>query len=61
MGEFLREWKIRWCEEKKEEEGFVEKKKRSYEECEEMREMKRMEKKKKQLVTIRKIKRRELT
>ena len=40
---------------------FVEKKKRSYEECEEMREMKRMEKKKKQLVTVGKIKRREHT
>ena len=22
MREFLREWKIKWCEEKKEEEGF---------------------------------------
>ena len=37
---------------KREEEVFVEKKKkRSYEECEEMREMKRMKKKKKRLVT----------
>ena len=37
---------------RKEREVFVERKKKSYEECEEMREMKRMKKKKKWLATV---------
>ena len=37
---------------RKKREVFIERKKKSYKECEEMREMKTMKKKKKQLVTV---------
>ena len=52
MREFERVRGLEGVKEREEREVFVERKRKSYEECEEIREMKRMKKKKKRLVIV---------